>query len=98
MRYKVNFQKRFGPDGKPELNPMDSLNLPEGLVCEALIAESETPPSLHSEERIEEDDDFLSLGTEAWEFEIAPGREQEFLNILRDSGVALEYEELGDAA
>jgi len=99
MRYKVSFRKRFNVAGEAIDHPIQSLSLPDGVVEEALIVESEEPVNLHVEERMEEDDDFLSLGTEVWEFEIAPGREQEFLHALEISRTALEYEEVnGEAA
>jgi hypothetical protein len=98
MRYKVSFRKRFNVAGEPVDHPIESLSLPDGVVEEALIVESEEPVNLHVEERMEEDDDFLSLGTEVWEFEIAPGREGEFLHALEISRTALEYEEVNDEA
>jgi hypothetical protein len=94
MRYKVTFRKRFNADGEDMEHPVESLSFPDGVVEEALIVESEEPPSLHVEEHMDEDDDFLSLGTEVWEFEVTPGREGEFLHVIENSRTALEYEEL----
>lgn len=98
MRYKVSFRKRFTQEGEAAEHPVVSLSLPDGVVQEALIVESELPGNLHVEERMEEDDDFLSLGTEAWEFDITPGREAEFIQALERSQTALEYEEVNDEA
>ena len=90
---------RFNAEGEriEHPNPLDSLSVPEGVVREALIVETEEPPSLHTGEAMEEDDDFLSLGVEVWEFEIAPGREEEFVHSLRNSRTALEYEQIDEA-
>jgi hypothetical protein len=92
MRYRVNFRKRFDVEGKTEDRPVASLTLPEGLVHDAIIVE---PLDL----RMDDDADFLSLGTEAWEFLVTPGREAEFVYALKNSGAALAYEVLdGEAA
>jgi len=98
MRYKVSFRKRFNAKGEPIEHPVDSLSVPEGVVQEALIVETEEPPSLHTGENMEEDDDFLSLRVEVWEFDIAPGREEEFLHALRNSRTALEYEVIDETS
>ena len=56
-----------------------------------------TPPeALHSEETMEEDDDFLSLGFEVWEYEIADGREDEFVNALSNSQMVIDYQTLDE--
>jgi hypothetical protein len=91
MRYRVNFRKRFDVAGKTEERPVASLSLSEGLVRDAVIVE---PP----EARVDEADDFLRLGTEAWVFIVAPGRDEEFVYALKNSRATLAYEVLGKEA
>src|SRR6266542_1916368 len=98
MRYKVNFRKRFNAVGEAADHPVEALSLPEGVVQEALLVESEQPQTSHSQEQMDEDDNFLSLGTEAWEFDVAPGREGEFIHALKNSRTALEYEEIDETS
>ena len=43
------------------------------------VAEQIEPAGLHPQEKLDEDDDYLSLGTEIWEYEVADGKEQEFI-------------------
>jgi hypothetical protein len=45
---------------------------------------------------MDEDDSFLSMGTEVWEYDIADGREREFLDALKNSKMVVEYEALED--
>jgi hypothetical protein len=98
MRYRVSFRKRFNYEGEPVDHPAEALSLPEGVVQEALIVEQEEAPAIHSQEVMDEDDNFLSLGVEVWEFEVTPGREQEFLLAVRNSERALEFQEIDEAA
>jgi hypothetical protein len=58
------------------------------MFLEVFIVE---PP----EGRMNEDDHFLSLATEAWEFNVAPGRDEEFVFALKNSDATLSYELLG---
>ena len=97
MRYKVSFRKRFDAEGNPVDHPVQSLSLPDGVVQEALISELEDPPAMHVQENMDEDDNFLSLGVEVWEFEVTPGREGEFVHAIENSRTALEYEEINPA-
>ncbi|MBV8845798.1 MAG: hypothetical protein JO307_23565, partial [Bryobacterales bacterium] len=48
------------------------------------------PQAEHVEGRLEEDDDFLSIGSETWDYEVADGRTGEFLAALRNSQMAIE--------
>jgi hypothetical protein len=43
---------------------------------------------------MDEDDSFLSRGTEVWEYEIAAGRDRDFIDALKNSEMVLEYIEL----
>jgi hypothetical protein len=48
------------------------------------------------EDAMEEDDDFLSLGSEIWEYDVADGRDQEFKDAVLNSQMALEIERVED--
>ncbi len=60
------------------------------------MVEQIEPDSVHVEENMEEDDDFLPFGSEVWEYEVADGREKEFETALDESGVVLEYDQIDD--
>ena len=92
MRYRVAYKKRFNENGGEADAPASFLNLPDGVVAEAEFVERFEPPDLHVEEKMEEDDDFLSLGSEVWEYDVAPGREQEFRDAVLNSGMAMEID------
>jgi len=51
---------------------------------------------LHSEDALEEDDDFLSVGSETWDYEVADGREDDFVAALQNSQMVMEYVRLDD--
>jgi hypothetical protein len=96
MKYRVTFRERNDRAGNPTEKPSASVEaeLSDGVVQDAVFVERFEPDSLHGEDKMEEDDDFLSLGTEVWEYDIADGRDQEFIDALRNSEVAIEYEAL----
>lgn len=92
MRYQVTFKKRFNQQGDGSDSPQVLLNLPDGVVEEAEVVEQIQPDSVHVEEEMDEDDDFIPFGSEIWEFQIADGREDEFVMSLKESGVVIEYD------
>ena len=94
MTYKVVFRKRFDGQGEESDRPETFVQVVDGVVINAVKAELNEPPALHNQEVLDEDDSFLSLGTEVWEYEIAEGREQEFIEALENSRMVLEYEEM----
>ena len=96
MRYRVTFRKRFSREGAEANDPTSQLSLAEGVVQDLEFIERTEPSSLHVEERMEEDDDFLSFGTEVWDYDIAEGREEEFLHAITNSEGVMEHEELVD--
>jgi hypothetical protein len=49
---------------------------------------------MHNSDTLEEDDDFLSIGSESWDYEVAAGPEDEFLASLRNSRMVFECVEL----
>ncbi|HKD08657.1 MAG TPA: hypothetical protein VKB79_22330 [Bryobacteraceae bacterium] len=92
MRYRVVYKKRFNQSGGEADSPPSYLNLADGVVAEAEFVERFEPPSLHVEEDMEEDDAFLSLGSEVWEYDVVDGREQEFRDAVTNTGMAIEVE------
>ena len=97
MRYRVVFRERTDSSGRPIERPPEFLDaqLSEGVVLDAAIVEREQPIALHTD-RMEEDDDFLSLQTEAWDYDVADDRQGEFVDALRNSEMVVEFERLGD--
>lgn len=55
------------------------------------FVERTEPDALHSEESLEEDDSFLSVGSETWDYEVAEGREDDFIAALENSQMVMEY-------
>jgi len=49
---------------------------------------------LHNEEQLEEDDNFLSVGEETWDYDIADDRKDEFLAAAKNSQMVIDCEEL----
>lgn len=94
MRYRVTYRKRFDAEGQGTDAPQTFLDLPDGVVRDAVFVERFEPDALHTGDTMEEDDDFLSLGSEIWEYEIAAGREQEFKDAVLNSGMAMEMDDM----
>ncbi len=96
VTYRVSFRKRFNQQGEGSDAPVTFLNVADGVVLDSTVVETIEPDNLHNEESMEEDDDFLSLGTEVWDFDVAENAQQEFKDALVNSGMVMEYEELGE--
>ena len=96
MKYRVVFRQRTGRDGDPSDNPPEFLDaqLDDSTVLDAALVGRNDPEGLHSEENLEEDDSFLSVGTEVWEYDVAEGRQDDFIDALRNSGMVIEFEPL----
>ncbi len=92
--YRVTFRKRFDREGEGADAPVTFLDLADGVVLDSTFVEAIEPDNLHVEESMDEDDDFLSLGTEIWEFEVADNRRQDFKDALVNSAVVIEFEEM----
>ena len=92
MRYRVTFMERTGRDGKPSEFPPDyvEIDVADGVVLDQTFVERDEPLSLHNQDALDEDDDFLSVGSESWDYEIASGREDEFMAALKNSQMAFE--------
>ena len=98
MKYRVTFQERTDGLGNPSENPPAFVEpeLMDGVVLDATFVERFEPDNLHVQEVMDEDDSFLSIGTEVWEYDIADGREQEFIDALKNSKMVIDYESLED--
>jgi len=92
MTYRVTFMERTNGAGQPSEFPPDyvAIELPDGVVLDKTFVERDEPTAVHVEENLEEDDSFLSVGSETWDYEIADGREQEFLDAVKNSRMAME--------
>ena len=96
MTYKVTFRKRFNEQGGEADRPETFVQVVDGVILNAAKAEVIDPPALHSQDSLDEDDNFESLGTETWEYEVATGRDQEFLDALENSRMVLQYEQIDE--
>lgn len=101
MKYRVAFRERTTASGSAAEEPSEyvDFDLPEGVVLDASMVERIEPDGLHSEESLDEDDDFMNIGSEVWEYDIAPGREEEFIAAVQNSQMVMETEvmdEVGD--
>jgi len=94
VKYRVVFRDRSNPAGERADDPPSFLDaqLNDGVVINATFVERTGPDSQHSSDILEEDDDFLSYGTEVWEYDIVEGRDREFKEALLNSGMAIEFE------
>ena len=98
MRYQVTFRKRFNQKGEGADSPQSLVTPADGVILESEMVEQIEPDSTHVEEDLEEDDDVFPFGSEVWEYVVADGRTDEFINALEESGVVMEYEEIEEEA
>lgn len=98
MKYRVVFEEQNDQNGNPSVKPPAFVEpeLMDGVVLDAVFVERIEPDNLHVQEVMDEDDDFLSTGTEVWEYDIAGGREKVFEDALRNSKMVIEWENLKD--
>jgi hypothetical protein len=98
MTYRVTFMERTGAKGQPSEFPPGyvAIEVPEGVVLDKTFVDRTEPDALHGEEELDEDDSFLSVGSETWDYEIADGRQDEFLDALKNSQMAMECIPLDD--
>ena len=98
MTYRVTFRKRFDAGGEESDRPETFVQAADGVVLNAVKAEVIDPPAMHSQEVLDEDDNFESLGTESWEYEVADDRQDEFITALENSRMVIDYEPLDQVA
>ncbi len=96
MKYRVVFRERSDRAGEKADDPASYLDtqLEDGVVLDAAFVGRAEPDSLHSSDQLEEDDSFLSLSPEIWEYDVAEGRDADFKNALLNSGMVMEFEPL----
>ncbi len=94
MKYRVVFRERSDQSGENADNPADFLDfqLDDDTVLDATPIGRNEPDSLHSSDALEEDDDFLSIGTEIWEYDIPDNKQKDFEAALAKSGTVIEFE------
>ncbi|HUS06879.1 MAG TPA: hypothetical protein VMZ52_11305 [Bryobacteraceae bacterium] len=99
MTYRVTFHKRFQEDGEPSgIEPERFVVVSDGVILDAAMAEQDEPPAKHSQDALDEDDNFESVGTEVWEYQIADGGEREFVDALKNSQMVLDYQKIDELA
>src|SRR5205085_11001502 len=96
MKYRVVFRERSNREGEKTENPPSFLDtqLDDETVLNATFVERTGPDAKHSSDVIEEDDDFLSLGTEVGEYDISESKDQDFTDALLNSAMVIECEPL----
>ncbi len=96
MKYRVVFRGRSDQQGEKADEPSSFLDiqLDDETFLDAVFVGRTQPDALHSSDLIEEDDGFLSLGSEIWEYDVAEGKDEDFRNALLNSGMVMEVEPL----
>ena len=96
MKYRVTFREQNNRVGNPTEKPPEFVEpeLRDGIVLDATFVERFEPDNLHVQEVMDEDDDFMSVGTEVWEYDVADGCEQEFTDALKNSEMVIDYEDI----
>ena len=95
MRYRVVVRERTNEDCSPVENPSEFLDvqLADGVVKDAQVVSRDTPAGMH-EDGLREDDAFLSLESEVWEYDVATDRVDEFIAAMKNSQMVMEFEAL----
>ena len=98
MKYRVAFRERTDAQGNRTENPTEfvELELADGVVIDQVFIERIEPDALHGQDTMEEDDDFESIATEVWEYDVADGRDQDFIDALKNSRMVMEFEKMDD--
>ncbi|HZQ52199.1 MAG TPA: hypothetical protein VFB14_08385 [Bryobacteraceae bacterium] len=97
MKYRVVFRERSNQSGDKADDPASFLDpqLDDSTVLDRAFVGRLRPDPLHSSDRLEEDDAFLGMATpEIWEYDVAEGRDQDFKDALRNSGMVIEFQPL----
>lgn len=92
MRYRVTFMERTDIAGEPTERPPSylALELPDGVVRRKAFIERTPPDALHNEDQLSEDDSFLSVGSETWDYEVNDHRQEEFLEAVKNSRMVID--------
>lgn len=94
MKYRVVFRERSDENGEQADNPAAFLDaqLDDDTVLDAVLVGRLSPDAQHSSDTLEEDDAFLSVVGEIWEYDVAEGKDEDFKAALLNSGVVMEYD------
>jgi hypothetical protein len=97
MKYRVVFRERTDVEGEKADNPTSFLDaeLDDDTVLDSRFVGRLQPDALHSSDTLEEDDAFLGVTAEIWEYDVADGKDQDFQDALRNSGMVMEFDQLG---
>lgn len=96
MNYRVVFRERGNKKGDAGENPIGFLQGgSENVVRRSSFIRRTDPEVKTVADPLEGDDEFLSLGTEVWEYEVAEGKDQEFKDALLNSGSIIEFTLIG---
>ena len=97
--FRVTFMERTNGNGEPSEKPTEyvAIDLPDGVVLDKQFVQRLEPDAMHSEENLEEDDSFLSVGSETWDYQVADGREDDFIAALENSQMVMEFVRLDEA-
>ena len=96
MKYRVVFRERSNEQGEKADDPSSFLDaqLDDETVLDATLVGRLGTDAQHSSDVLEEDDAFLSLGAEIWEYDVADGKDDAFKDALLNSGMVMEFEPL----
>ncbi len=96
MKYRVVFRERTNEEGEKADDPPSFLEpeLTDDIVLDSRFVGRLQPDALHSSDRMEEDDAYMAVTAEIWEYDIADGREQDFIDALENSGMVMEFDPL----
>jgi len=91
--------ERTNASGEPSEAPPDyvAIDLPDGVVVDRTFVDRAEPLAMREQDDLnQEDDSFLSVGSETWDYDVAEGRDEEFLAAVKNSQMAMECIPLGD--
>ena len=96
MKYRVVLRERSGEDGEKADEPSNFLDseFDDETVLDARFVGRIQSDAQHSSDELEEDDSFLSISPEIWEYDVAEGKDQAFIDALRNSEMVMEFEPL----
>lgn len=97
MTYRVVFRERATRAGAAAENPLAFLqaNRSYEVVRHALFVSRKDPEVRAPADSLTEDEEFLSLGTQTWDYEVAEGKDQQFKDALLNSGSMVEFTPMG---
>ena len=96
MKYRVVFRERSDQNGEKADDPASYLEaqLDDDIVLDSVFVGRLAPDAQHSSDTLEEDDAFLSVVGEIWEYDVADGKDEDFKAALLNSGMVMEFDPL----